>query len=110
MGAPVGNQNARKRTRLLAEALKRELTQKPEDVLAIALKLIEDAKAGDSAARSLIFERVDGKVPQPVVGGDDDESPIQFEASGMGAVYGAIANAVRAATEAGGDSGNSGSL
>jgi hypothetical protein len=74
-GAPVGNQNGRKRNRMLSDALKRELTQKPEDVLAIALKLIEDAKAGDNAARALIFDRVDGKVPQPLVG-DDEEAPI----------------------------------
>lgn len=60
---------------MLSDALKRELTQKPEDVLAIALKLIEDAKLGDSAARSLLFERVDGKVAQPVVG-DDEHDPI----------------------------------
>lgn len=75
MGAPEGNQNARKRNRMLTEALKRELTQKPEDVLAIALRLIEDAKTGDSAARALLFDRVDGKVPQPVVG-DDEHDPI----------------------------------
>jgi hypothetical protein len=85
---------------MLTEALKRELTQKPEDVLAVALKLIEDAKAGDNTARALLFDRVDGKVPQPVVGGDDDEAPIQVEASGLDAVYGAIASALRAAAEA----------
>jgi hypothetical protein len=77
MSAPVGNQNARKRNRMLTDALKRELTQKPEEVLAIALKLIEDAKNGDNAARAMLFDRVDGKVPQPLVGGDDDESPIK---------------------------------
>jgi hypothetical protein len=74
MAAPEGNQNARKRNRMLSDALKRELTQRPEDVLAIALKLIEDAKAGDSAARSLLFERVDGKVPQPLVGDDEHDA------------------------------------
>lgn len=75
MAAPVGNQNGRKRNRLLGDTLKRELAQKPEDVLAIAIKLIEDAKAGDAAARNLLFDRVDGKVPQPVVG-DDESDPI----------------------------------
>lgn len=76
-GAPEGNQNGRKKHRLLSDTLKRELTQKPEDVLAIAVKLIQDAKDGDSAARALLFDRVDGKVPQPVVG-DDDEAPVSF--------------------------------
>lgn len=73
-GAPEGNQNARKRNRLLTDTLKRELTQKPEDVLAIVLKLIEDAKAGDAAARGLLFDRVDGKVPQPLVGDDEHDA------------------------------------
>lgn len=75
-GAPVGNTNGAKKNRLLTDCLKRELTQNPGDVLAIARKLIEDAKEGDSQARALLFERVDGKVPQPVVG-DDDEAPVR---------------------------------
>jgi hypothetical protein len=76
-GAPLGNQNGVKRHRILTDALKRELTQKPEDVLKIVSKLIEDARAGDTAARALLFERVDGKVAQALVG-DDDESPINI--------------------------------
>lgn len=76
MGAPAGNQNARKRNRMLTDALKRELTQNPEDVTKIARKLIDSAIAGDSWAQALIHERVDGKVPQAIVG-DDEEAPIR---------------------------------
>lgn len=77
-GAPTGNQNGTKQKRLLSDCLKRELTQRPGDVLAIANKLIESAKAGEAWAMTLIHERVDGKLPQPVVGSDDpDESPIR---------------------------------
>lgn len=76
MSAPVGNQNAAKKKRLLTDALKRELTQRPEDVLAITNKLIEAAKAGEPWAQTLIHERVDGKVPQAIVG-DDEEPPIR---------------------------------
>jgi hypothetical protein len=76
MGAPTGNANAAKQKRLLTDALKRELTQRPQDVLAIANKLIESAKAGEAWAMSLIHDRVDGKAPQPIVG-DDDLPPIQ---------------------------------
>jgi hypothetical protein len=76
MSAPVGNQNARKRNRMLTDALKRELTQNPEDVTKIARKLIDSAIAGDSWAQTLIHERVDGKVPQAIVG-DDEEAPIR---------------------------------
>jgi hypothetical protein len=68
-------QSERSQARLLSDTLKRELTQKPEDVLAIVLKLIEDAKNGEHAAHTLLFERVDGKVPQAIVG-DDDEAAI----------------------------------
>ena len=85
MAAPEGNQNARKRNRLLTDALKRELTQKPEDALAIAVKLIERAKQGDSWAQSLIFERVDGKVAQAIIG-DDSEDPISVR--GLAVLWG----------------------
>lgn len=77
MGGTVGNTNATKRNRLLGDTLKRELTQNPEEVLAIARKLIESAKAGEPWAMTLIHERVDGKLPQPVVG-DDDEPPVSI--------------------------------
>lgn len=77
-GAPIGNTNGAKQKRLLSDCLKRELTQKPQDVLAIALRLIDDAKQGDAQARALLFERVDGKVPQAIVG-DDDEPPISIK-------------------------------
>jgi hypothetical protein len=72
-GAPVGNTNGAKQKRMLADCLKRELTQRPADVLAIATKLIECAKAGEPWAMTLIHERVDGKLPQPVTGSDDDD-------------------------------------
>lgn len=78
MAAPLGNQNGAKKQRLLSDCLKRELTQKPEDVLAITRKLIESAKAGEPWAQALVHDRSDGKVPQPVVG-DDDEPPIQLK-------------------------------
>jgi hypothetical protein len=77
MSAPVGNQNARKRNRMLTDALKRELTQNPEDVTKIVRKLIDRAIEGDSWAQALIHERVDGKVPQAIVG-DDEEAPIRL--------------------------------
>jgi hypothetical protein len=75
-GAPAGNRNGAKKNRLLTDALKRELTQNPAEVLAIARKLIEAAKAGEPWAQSLIHERVDGKVPQAIIG-DDEEPPVR---------------------------------
>lgn len=76
-GAPVGNQNASKAKRMLTDALRRELTQNPDDVVAIARKLIEAAKAGEPWAQTLIHDRVDGKAPQPLTGGDEDDNPIR---------------------------------
>lgn len=78
MGAPIGNTNAKKKHRLLTDALRRELTQRPEDALAITNKLIEAAKAGEPWAQALVHDRSDGKVPQPIVG-DDEEAPIQIQ-------------------------------
>lgn len=77
-GAPIGNTNGAKKNRLLTAALKRELTQSPDDVTAIARKLIESAKQGEPWAMSLIHDRVDGKAPQPLVGGDDEDNPISL--------------------------------
>lgn len=80
-GAQPGNDNASKRHRLLTSALKRQLTQNPAKVEAIAKQLIEDATHIDAdirhPARTLLFERVDGKVPQAIVG-DDDEPAVKF--------------------------------
>lgn len=78
MGAPLGNSNGAKKRRLLTDALKRELTQSPQDVTAIAKKLIASAMAGEAWAMTLIHDRVDGKAPQPIVGGDEDENPISL--------------------------------
>jgi hypothetical protein len=77
MSAPVGNKNAAKSKRLIGDCIKRELTQRPNDVLAIVNKAIEQAIQGDMQARSWLAERSDGKVPQPVVGGDEDDPPIK---------------------------------
>jgi hypothetical protein len=77
-GAPEGNQNAVKSKRLFNSALKRALTQGPERVDAIVEKLISLAEGGEAWAVKELIDRVDGKAPQPVVGGDDDDSPISI--------------------------------
>lgn len=77
-GAPEGNKNGTKKNRLLTDALRRELVQNPEDALAIARKTIECAKNGEAWAQALAYERLDGKVPQAIVG-DDEEAPITIQ-------------------------------
>lgn len=75
-GAPEGNQNSTREKRMLTSILKRELIQRPEDALAIANKIITAAKAGEPWAVKELFDRVEGKPKQPVVGGDEDDSPL----------------------------------
>lgn len=77
-GAPEGNQNAVKGKRLFNSALKRALTQGPERITAIVEKLISLAESGEQWAVKELIDRVDGKAPQPVVGGDDDDNPISI--------------------------------
>ena len=77
MGAPLGNTNGLKRNRLIGDALKRELTQHPEKVTEIALKTIDLARAGEQWAVEFVAERVDGKMPQAIVG-DDDSPAVKF--------------------------------
>lgn len=77
MPAPLGNANATKSRRMLGDALKRLLTQSPEKVEAVAQKTIDAAIAGEPWAQALIYERVDGKMPQAIVG-DDDEPAVKF--------------------------------
>lgn len=60
MGAPFGNKNHSK-DKLIEAALRRELTQKPEDALFIAQALIGRAKGGDVTAATFIRDTVDGK-------------------------------------------------
>lgn len=43
---------------------------------AVADALVTKAKTGDVQAIKEIADRLDGKVPQGVIGGDDDDPPI----------------------------------
>lgn len=44
----------------------------------LALALIAAGKAGDVPALKEIGDRLDGKVPQALVGGDEDSQPIKI--------------------------------
>lgn len=61
------------------DALMMELKSAGQDMPAlreIARGLINRAKDNDQAAREFA-DRIDGKVPQSVIGGDDDDNPIK---------------------------------
>lgn len=78
-GAPVGNQNAAKSKRLFTAALKRLFAQNPQRADALAEKLVSLAEQGEAWAFKELFDRVDGKAPQPLTGGDDDDNPISIK-------------------------------
>lgn len=75
-GAPYGNQRAAKKNRILTDCLIRNLVQNPNHVDMIARKLIQCAMDGEPWAMQLVHERVDGKVPQALIGENDE--PLQL--------------------------------
>lgn len=54
-----------------------EAEDNPRKLRKIAEKLYDKALDGDVAAIKEIADRLDGKVPQGVIGGDEDEPAIQ---------------------------------
>jgi hypothetical protein len=80
MGAPVGNKNGAK-GKTWADAIRKALAQYADDTVErkealhkIALKVVEKALSGDTAAVKEIGDRLDGKPAQTIMG--DDDSPL----------------------------------
>lgn len=79
----TGNPGGRPKERPIRNALKsivegdkKTVAKLPDDLKAIAQKLIDKAKDGDMAAWKEFADRYEGKVPQAIVG-DDDHDPIR---------------------------------
>lgn len=73
VGAPIGSQNAAK-GRMFEGAIKRALHR--DDGAALnrcAIKLIEQAEAGEAWAMQMLADRLDGKPKQVVIAQGDDE-------------------------------------
>lgn len=87
MAAPLGNQNAKKAKRWqdsLNKALAQFTTEdgkvKAGEALdRIAETVVVQALAGNKDAWLEIGNRLDGKVPQALIGGDEDDPPIQVK-------------------------------
>jgi hypothetical protein len=75
-----GNSEASKRgqKRRFKAALMRLTDKNPEYLDILAKKLWEQAMTGDVSAVREVADRLDGKVPQAIVG-DDEESPVRLE-------------------------------
>lgn len=62
------------------DALRMQIAAAGEDQKAlrdVADKLLDLARGGDMQAIKELADRIDGKVPQGIVGGDDDDPPIK---------------------------------
>jgi len=60
------------------EAAKQSFGRNPTGAQRVALAWVETAMSGDSKALASLSERILGKVPQPLVGGDEGDEPIRF--------------------------------
>ena len=81
-----GNPNGRPKTKPFREAIQRALEAAGDDkemLRKVAAALVEKAMAGDIPAIKEIADRMDGKVAQAIIGGDeeDPEIRIRFEQS-----------------------------
>ncbi len=71
VGAPKGNKNGLKVNRLWGETIHRVITQENSKRLREAAEaLVNKAIEGDTSALRELGDRIDGKVPQGIVGGD----------------------------------------
>lgn len=79
----AGNVNSgRKAEKPFRDALRIELAslgaEDPKSLRQIARKLLEAASEGKLDAIKELADRTDGKVPQGIIGGDEDDPPIKF--------------------------------
>ena len=76
-----GNPDGAKRTRIWREAITRAIKRREhDDPLALeklADALISKVAQGDVAAIKEFGDRIDGKVAQAIIGGDEDDAPIK---------------------------------
>ena len=71
-GAPIGNKNAEKKNHLFGDALRRIYAQKKRDITKSCYALIDKAESGDTTALRELADRLDGKVPQAIMGTGED--------------------------------------
>jgi hypothetical protein len=91
-----GNPGGRRKEKPYRDALRKVLAEEfsfgPRGVThtkleAIVREHVNKALAGDVAAIREIIDRMDGKVPQGVIGGEEDDAPISVALVELRAVY-----------------------
>lgn len=76
----TANPNGRpKKGYSITEAFRTMLSAEPEVKAQIVQSIKDKALAGDPAAIKMVWEYMDGKPKQPVVGGDEDDAPIEHK-------------------------------
>lgn len=85
MGAPVGNQNAA-RAKVWRSAIERALerrtasrTDGKKEIDALAEQLLNLVATGDLGALKEFGDRMDGKPPQAIIGGEDGDPPVKIQ-------------------------------
>lgn len=79
-----GNPGGRKKEKPFRDALRIAIAAATEDnnpraLRRIACSLLDRASEGDVAAIREVADRLDGKVAQGIIGGDDDDAPVQIQ-------------------------------
>lgn len=78
----AGNKLGGRKEKPFRDALRLQLAAAGENhkkLRLIADALIEKAQEGDTRAICELADRLDGKVPHGLIGGDDDDNPIRLE-------------------------------
>lgn len=76
-GARPGNQHARLGTMCRDAIRKAALSGDPKRITKVVARVFDEAEEGNMTAAQMIFERLDGKAPQPLTGGDGGDFVIQ---------------------------------
>lgn len=77
----MANPRGQQRDKPFRDALRIEIAAAGEDHKAlrqVAFALLEKASGGDIPAIKEIADRLDGKVPQAIIGGDEGDNPVQL--------------------------------
>ncbi len=77
-----GNPGGRPKEKVFADALRLAVNREAEDgrkkLAHLADRLVAEAMAGEGWAMQQIADRLDGKPAQAIVGGDEDDNPINL--------------------------------
>lgn len=79
MGRPKSEKTFANMLRLAINEAKEE--GGPTALRDVAQALVDKARSGDVPAIKEIADRLDGKVPQGLIGGDEDDNPIVIRAT-----------------------------